>query len=194
MLPGTYTLYVRDASGCINFTTAVIANIAGPQVSATTTPASCGISNGTITATGFAGTPNYRYSIDGGINFQNSSSFSGLAAGFYTVTVRDADNVCRNSIVVYIGNSNGPSVAFTKTDATCGTNNGSITAGGAGGTAPLSFSIDGVNYQSSNQFIGLTPGQYALSVRDANGCANLTTVTIGAFAAPQLSLSAQPET
>ncbi len=188
LLPGTYTLYVRDASGCINFTTVVVPNIAGPQVSATTTPAVCGLSNGTITATGFAGTPNYRYSIDGGINFQNSSIFSGLPGGFYTVTVRDADNVCRNSIVVYIGNSNGPSLALLKTDATCSVNNGSITANGAGGIAPLSYSLDGVNFQTSNQFIGLSPGQYAVTVKDASNCSNISSATIAAVSNPQISL------
>lgn len=189
LLPGNYTLYVRDASGCINFTNVTIANILGPQVSATSTPSSCGNSNGTITATGFGGTPNYRYSVDGGINFQTSSTFSGLASGFYTVTVRDADNVCRNSIVVYIGNANGPSVSFLKTDATCGSNNGTVTVNGAGGTAPLNYSMDGVNYQTSNTFIGLPSGQYSLYVKDATTCSNQVSVTINNVAQPILNLS-----
>ncbi len=192
--PGTYTVFARDANGCIATTSVVVDNIAGPQVSAITTASVCGGSTGTIDATGSGGTAPYRFSIDG-VNFQgnNNGLFTGLSAGFYTVTVRDADNICRNSIVVYVANSNGPDVTVSSTDAYCVLNNGTITVISSGGTAPFTYSINGVNFQSSNVFSGLAPGQYPVTAKDANGCANATTVTIGIIAVPNVTATTTPE-
>lgn len=44
----------------------------------------------------------------------------------------------------------------------------------SGGTAPYEYSIDGVNYQSSNVFMGLPRGTYKIYVKGANGCAPVT--------------------
>jgi hypothetical protein len=192
--PGTYTVFARDANGCIATTSVVVGNIAGPQVTATTTPSVCGGSTGTINATGSGGTAPYRFSIDG-VNFQgnNNGLFTGLSAGFYTVTVRDADNICRNSIVVYVANSNGPDVTVSITDAFCALNNGTITVLSSGGTPPFTYSINGINFQASNVFGGLAPGQYPVTAMDVNGCANATTATIGSISIPTVTATTTPE-
>ena len=189
--PGNYTLYVHDANGCLNFVNVTVPNFAGPQVTAVTTPSICGGSTGSITCTGFGGTAPYRFSIDGGVNFAGNGVilFTGLASGYYTIMVRDAPHICENSIVVYIGNSNGPAVSFTKIDASCSTNNATITATGTGGTPPLTYSLDGVNFQSSNLFTGLGSGQFILTIKDATGCANSSTVTINSLAVPQVAVA-----
>ncbi len=57
-------------------------------VSGISTETCVGGSTGTITATGNGGTTPYTFSIDG-TNFQVSGTFSGLAAGTYTITVKD---------------------------------------------------------------------------------------------------------
>ena len=44
--------------------------------------------------------------------------------------------------------------------------NGSIVVSSTGGNMPLSYSIDGVNFQASNEFTGLTAGSYTIIVRD----------------------------
>jgi len=53
------------------------------------TAATCTQNIGTISVAVASGTPPYTFSIDG-INFQNSNSFSNLAVGNYTVTLKDA--------------------------------------------------------------------------------------------------------
>jgi hypothetical protein len=191
--PGTYTVFVRDRNNCVNVTSIVVPNIAGPQVSATTTPSTCGSSTGTITANGFDGAAPYRYSIDGGANFQTSAFFSGLASGFYTVTVRDADNVCRNSIVVYIGNSNGADVTATVLPARCGSNNGEIQVHVSGGVDPITYSINGVDFQSSSVFTGLSSGTYPITVMDGTGCGNAISVTVNLATQPIVSATTLPE-
>ncbi|NEW82363.1 MAG: hypothetical protein GZ094_08365 [Mariniphaga sp.] len=57
-------------------------------VSAVSTETCVGGSTGTITATGVGGQTPYTFSIDG-TNFQASGTFSGLAAGIYTITIKD---------------------------------------------------------------------------------------------------------
>jgi hypothetical protein len=46
---------------------------------------------------------------------------------------------------------------------------GSIVVGGSG-QEPLSYSIDGVSFQTSTLFSDLAPGSYRVTVRDANNC------------------------
>lgn len=59
------------------------------SVTGSTTAASSGLSNGAINATG-SGSTNFTYSLNGGA-FQSSGSFTGLAAGNYAVTARNAN-------------------------------------------------------------------------------------------------------
>ena len=192
--PGTYTLYVMDDNGCTNEVSVTVGNVTGPLVSVTDTATTCGNSVGAIVCTGYNGVAPYKYSIDNGVNFQNSNTFTGLSAGFYTVMVRDNANVCKNSIVVKISNSNGPVPSLTKKDATCGANNGRITGSATGGTGTKTWSLDGINYQSSSVFNGLAAGDYAVYAKDSLGCVNSTTITVGSIAAPQIRLTQVSET
>jgi len=82
-------LYVKDVNGCIKTLPVTIANLPAPTLGATSSPASCGLSDGTITAISTGGTLPLTYSKDG-IVFQTSNIFTGLAAGPYTITVKDA--------------------------------------------------------------------------------------------------------
>jgi len=73
-----------------------------------------------------------------------------------------------------------PSISsLVKTDPTC-TPDGTITITGAGGTPPLSYSINGGNtYQTSNVFTGLSGGTYTVIIRDGQGCISATqTITL----------------
>lgn len=53
----------------------------------------------------------------------------------------------------------------------CAQNDGTIQVTNvAGGQAPYSFSIDGINFQPGGNFTGLSSGSYPILVRDNNGC------------------------
>ncbi|MFM9946564.1 MAG: hypothetical protein ACKV1O_01370, partial [Saprospiraceae bacterium] len=71
----------------------------------------CAQNNGSFTAQGSGGTSPYQYSLDG-VNFQASGTFSNLAAGNYTVTVRDV-NGCTAQQPVSLNSSAAPSVAIS---------------------------------------------------------------------------------
>lgn len=180
-----YTIIATINLACSGTQTTGSFTIPGPTVSLAHVNSSCGANTGSITASGSGTAGPYTYSIDG-TNFQVSGIFSGLGAGFYTITVKDAAG-CKNRDTVTLINSNGPIVSFTSTNATCGNNNGTVTASATGGTTPYQYSIDGVNYQTGNFFTGLTGGNYTLTVKDASGCINVKPVTITSTTAPQLT-------
>ncbi len=137
---------------------------------ATPTPAGCGSPNGSITVTGVAGgTPPYEYSLDG-IVWQSSNVFNGLAAGSYTVQIRDAPQVCTTSIPVTVTVSGTIPATTTSTPTACaGVNNGSITITSAGGTGPYIFFLDGgapVAGTIPFTFSNLSAGNHTILVTD----------------------------
>ena len=87
---GTYAVSVLDANQCEAQATVEI--IEPPSVSIQVIDIQdvrCfGEESGIVTVEGVGGSPSYQFSIDG-VGFQDSPSLSGLAAGDYTVFVRD---------------------------------------------------------------------------------------------------------
>ena len=175
---GNYTVIVRDAVGCTASVSTNLNNLGGPNIliSNQINP-SCGQSNGSITANGSVGTAPYQYSLNGGV-FQSSGTFSGLAAGSYTVVVRDAAG-CTATVSTSLNNLGGPNIAISnQVSPNCGQSNGSITANGSAGTLPYQYSINGGVFQSSGTFSGLAAGSYTVQVRDAAGCQATTNVIL----------------
>ena len=176
MAAGAYTLYVKDALGCITTSSASLLNLAGPTVTTTSTAASCGLNDGTIRATVNGGTGVVSYSRNG-VLYQASPVFTGLPAGTYTITVRDA-RFCTSTSIVTIDPFITLSATATTTDAHCGIASGSITVNGTGGTGPYQYSLDGVTYQLSNVFSSLAANSYLVRVKDANNCNGTITVVL----------------
>ncbi|HCA83036.1 MAG TPA: hypothetical protein DEP18_04555, partial [Flavobacteriales bacterium] len=177
---GPHVITVRDANNCtftinvtVNTPTAVTGSIT------VTNPASCGANNGSFTASGSGGTGAIQYSING-TTFQASGTFTGLAPGSYTVTIRDA-NGCQTTVPVTIGNQGGPVASINSlTNVSCaGGVNGAVIIAGSGGTGALTYDLNpGPGPQASNSFTGLTAGSYTVVVADANGCSTTVPVTI----------------
>ena len=171
---GTYTVAVKDANGCVfNAPDATINNIDGATaIAVSKTDASCGNSNGTITfgaVTG--GMAPYTYSFNG-TAFTATTVYNNLAAGTYTISVKDANGCVFNAPNATINNTGGPTaIAVTTTDATCGSNNGTITLGAVtGGIAPYTYSVNGTAFTATTVYNNLAAGTYTIAVKDANGC------------------------
>jgi uncharacterized membrane protein len=80
-------------------------------LTATTTNSSACLNDGTMTIAA-SGSTNLQYSIDGN-NFQSSNTFTNLAKGNYTVTVRNGTN-CRQSAQFTVNEgSSSPGPQFT---------------------------------------------------------------------------------
>ena len=175
---GNYTVTVKDNNACT-----VIVPVTITQPTALTASVSSQTNNicfagnaGSVTIGASGGTSTYTYSLNGG-PFQSSGTFAGMTVGSYTVTVTDA-NSCITTVPVAITQPTLVTVSATKADASCGAANGSITATGANGTPTYTYSINGTTFQAGSTFNGLIAATYTVTVKDANGCTNTTSITI----------------
>jgi gliding motility-associated-like protein len=171
---GTYTLSVKDNNGCFyNAPDIILNNGSGPTaIVSTTTSPSCGQSNGSInlgSVTG--GTGPYTYSLNGAA-YSSSLSYTNLASGTYTLSVKDNNGCIYNAPDIILNNGSGPTaIVSSTTSPTCGQSNGSINLGSVtGGTGPYTYSLNGAAYSSSLSYTNLASGTYTLSVKDNNGC------------------------
>ncbi len=186
LTPGTYTIIVEDSNGCQGQTTVTVnANNAPITVTATPTDENCGQSDGTITITATGAT---QFSINAGITFQGSNTFTGLTAGTYDIVVEDANGCTGTTTVTVNGSNNSPTISNTAgTDENCGNSDGTITITASGGTGALEYSIDGTNWQSGNSFTGLSAGTYTVYVRDVNGCQGTDMITLTNVGGPVIT-------
>lgn len=174
---GIYTVFVKDNGGCISKSNVTILNSDGPIFTFTQTNATCGNNAGSITITASGGLAPYLYSTNNGVTYQTNNFFTGLIAGQYNVKVKDA-NGCVNTSIVDILSSSNILLNAIPASATCGLNNGSITAFASGGTAPLLYSINGNIFQASNIFTNVIPATYIVTVKDALGCIKTFSATV----------------
>ena len=196
LLAATYSVTIKDGNNCLNISAPIIvANTAGANVTGVPTNSTCGFANGKITVTPTGGTTPFQYSLDGGITYQSSNIFTGLLASTYSIIIKDGNNCINNSLPITVSNTAGALVTATSSNATCGNNNGKITAIANGGTAAYQYSINGgASYQNANIFTNLAPTSYAITIKDANGCLNNTTVIVGNTLVPILQVFAGRDT
>jgi subtilisin-like proprotein convertase family protein len=168
---GAYTLYAKDANNCISTTSAIIA-VNTLVVSATLRQGiSChGQLDASLEVQAGGGTPPYQYSLDN-LNFQLSNFFTGLGPGSYTLTVKDQTGASRitNSVTIV-----DPPVLTLLASV----NEADVSLVASGGTGTLLYSIDGLNFQTDNQFAGLPNGSYSAIVKDQNGCTKRVSFSI----------------
>ena len=168
----TYTVGIKDANNC---TATIIASVFQPEsgVNATVTtanPVCNGAATGTITITAAGGAPGYQYALNGG-TYQASNVFSGLIAGTYSITVKDANNCTKTVTNIVITQPTAVSATRVFANVLCfGGNTGSITITATGGTPGYQYALNAGPYQGSNVFAGLVAGTYSVTIRDANNC------------------------
>jgi hypothetical protein len=174
---GSYTVSVTDFNGCSSGATVItITNIGAPTGAATSTPNTCnGNAAGTasITPTGGTAPLTYVWSPSGG----TASTASGLAAGSYSVTVKDA-NGCILTSSTTITDPPAITGTITSTNLLCNggiTGKASMTA--AGGTGALSYTWSPSGGNTANA-ANLPAGTYTCVAKDANGCPFPLTTTL----------------
>jgi len=183
---GNYTITAKDAAGCtntVNVTIAQLNNTVSAIFSAHTNLTCAPGSTGSFTVSGTGGTAPYNYRFGTGI-YQPNGTFSGLAAGIYTVSVRDVNSCTKDTSITITQSPNTVTAAvLSKTDIPCVGGTGSVTVAGSGGTAPYEYRIGTGLFQPGGEFTGLPAGSYTISVRDAVGCiTNIPPVIIAQLA------------
>jgi hypothetical protein len=173
---GTYTVTVKDANSCNKTQSFTITEPNALSATTSQTDVTCnGGSNGTATVnvTGGTGTYTYSWSPSGG----TAATASGLPAGTYTVTVKDA-NLCQTTASVTITEPPVLTATVAKTDVLCNqANNGTATVTPSGGTGTYTYSWLPSGGTAATA-TGLSPNTYSVTVTDANGCSVTETVQI----------------
>jgi len=148
-------------------------NVGSISASATSTPATCGNTDGTAAAQGSGGNGNYTYQWSNGIT---TSTTSGLASGIYSVTVNDG--TCPATTTVNISQAGG-GIAINSI------NSGNVSCnGGNNGWALVNVgAINNIAYLWSNgattaSVSNLSAGNYSVTVSDQNGCSTQGQINI----------------
>ncbi len=169
--PAVHRVYVIDENGCETFVDVPITAAEDPLfVDVDTINTTCNLPNGSAS---FEVTPdlNAVFSLDG-VNFSPDHVFENLAPGDYTITAID-DNQCTGELSFTIEESTYLEFSdIQTTPENCIGNDGSITVEMELGNPPYQYSLDGIEFQSSNQFVNLTPGSYTITAMDSDGCIN----------------------
>lgn len=172
---GTYTCAITDVNNCTASVSATLSDPAPLQLSSSTQPTPCGLSEGSMTVQVTGATAPYTYSWSPITN--TTGTALNLPSGIYMVTVTDA-NGCWSSITDTVSISNGPVLTETITASSCMSNNGAISVVVSGGTPPYTL-IWNPNLGSGPSLSNLVANQtLSLSVMDANDCGAFETYLI----------------
>jgi gliding motility-associated-like protein len=188
---GNSTVTITDSKGCTQSVVVSLASVSGPTLSVVSqTSVSClGASTGAATVTAAGGTGPYTYTWSPG-NLIGASQ-SSLAAGVYTVTVRDV-NLCSGTGTISITQPTaGITGTITTTPTGCGNSIGSATVTASGGVPAYTYTW-GPAPGSGTSISGLGVGSYSVIVADAQGCSVILNTSISTSGAgPALSISSQ---
>ena len=125
--------------------------------------------NNTITIDAGAGFDSYLWS-----NGATTQTITVANPGDFSITVTDDyDTIsCSSTKSFVVKKSNKATINTIETKDW--TDNDNVITVFATGNGDYEYSIDGFNYQTSNQFTGLNSGKYTILVRDRNGCGTAT--------------------
>lgn len=141
-------------------------------------PTNC-IGDGSITVLGIGGKEPYKYALNAGA-FGNNSEFNNLAAGDYTLRVKDK-NGCEALIEwsLQLPGADPLTLATSLTaDTECFTNNGILDVTASGGQEPYEYKFGAGAFGSASIFEGLAPGNYTVSAKDALDCIFVKSVAV----------------
>ncbi|PBI86824.1 hypothetical protein BSF41_32810 [Flavobacterium sp. ACN2] len=175
---GTYTVTVKDANGCSAVPLAVTITQPSSAVAVAKTSQTdvlCfGSSTGAINITASGGVAPYTYDWSDLAGITDPEDRTGLIAGTYTVTVKDANGCSAAPLAVTITQpASAVAVAKTsQTDVLCfGSSTGAINITASGGVAPYTYDwADLAGTTDPEDRTGLIAGTYTVTMKDANGC------------------------
>ena len=192
LVGGTYIVTVNDLESttntdCSTTCFATINEINNITCSISVSDADCGLANGALTVAVVNGSGNFQYTLNGGniiipIVQINDPVFNNLAGGSYTVSVLDLNSTtsadCSNTCSAFIDEINNLSCSIVPTNATCGSEDGSLEVIVVNGSGNFEYTLTGGNLinpivQVNNPvFVGLGGGSYDVSVSDLNSTTN----------------------
>jgi gliding motility-associated-like protein len=176
---GTYTLVASDAGNCTASTLLTIVEPPAIQLNTSVIPPSCAGGNGLLTWTTGGGSGIITVTVNG---ILQSSPYT-APPGTYTLVATDA-NACTLSTALSVVNPAAIALSASATLPLCFGGTGTITFNATGGTAPLSFLVNGTPQTSP---YAAAAGTYTILVTDANACTSSTVFTLNQPPAVQIT-------
>ena len=169
---GAYSIHI-DKNGCTKDTTITLINSSFPTaILSTPTNPNCGLSDGQIVLGAVTGGVSpYQYNFNG-LGFSTTTSYPNLAAGSYSLIVKDANGCTFTATNIVLSSANGPTaIVTTTTNPSCGGNDGQVVLGAVtGGSGPYQYNFNGLGLSSTTTYTNLSASTYTLIVEDNNGC------------------------
>ncbi|WP_425412738.1 SdrD B-like domain-containing protein, partial [Lewinella cohaerens] len=187
---GTYNVEVSytGARCMVGPTTVTLNPVVPPAVSVSPDVATCAGNSTTLVATGNGGTGNLTYTWMPGNQTGASITVTPAVTTTFTATVLD-ELGCSSTDAVTITVNENPVASLTKTDATCGQDNGTVAVGVSGGEAAYQYTWS-PNVSTTATATNLAVGTYNVTVTDANSCFGTATININNLSAPSVVAAA----
>lgn len=188
---GQYSFVITDAGLCQVFGTS---NIQTPQsigqVNVFVENSTCSSTDGYVEITVGQGVGPFTYTLiypdssnESVTTLLPSQTFFDLSSGTYTIVVSDSTS-CEFSQSFVVLAENLYSISVSQTGTTCNQNNGVIyVETTTGGTEPYDYYVDDVLYYNNTSLTAVTinslsSGSHTISVVDANGCKQTSTIFV----------------
>ncbi|HIA06183.1 MAG TPA: PKD domain-containing protein [Flavobacteriales bacterium] len=175
LAPGSYTVTVTDAGGCISTSSVIISSPPDILLTLNSSMISCaGNADGSVVVTVSGGTGTYTYlwspTGDTGPNSTN------LDVGTYSVLVTDA-NGCSKTDTVIITEPDTIVLNLSSIPASCGVSDGSaiVSASGGMGSYTYAWAPSGSTNDTAS---GIAVGVYTVTVTDGNNCSVIDSVIV----------------
>ena len=170
---GTYAVIITDDDGCTADTSFIVGEPMEIAIEFVTEDNPCsGDMIGAISTTITGGVPDFDYSwtsTNTGFTSSNAS-LSGLSAGDYILNLTDANGCVQTSSTQITSPPELSAITEVDSVSCFGDADGHIHIEAQGGSGPFQYSIDGENFTSGTDFLGLEAGNYTIYVLDKEGC------------------------
>jgi len=177
---GSYTIQASDAVGCANTTVAIITEPTALQFNSVTitNPPCLNINTGVINITALGGTPSYLYALNIGA-FSTVNLFNGLAAGTYTIHIKDFKGCLKDSVITLVPSNLMSFTNVSSQNVYCKYDySGFVNLQTIGGVSPYLYQLNGSSTGTNSNFLNLQAGSYSIHVADLLGCMKDTVITI----------------
>ncbi|MEZ0184442.1 MBG domain-containing protein [Flavobacterium oncorhynchi] len=173
---GNYSVTITAANGCSIVKNFTLTEPSALVVIPSQTNLLChGAATGSasVNVTGGTGSYTYKWAPTGGTD----ATATGLTAGTYTVTITDG-NLCETTQSFTITEPNPIKITINSKNVSCnGESNGSATATVIGGTGAYTYAWSPSGGTAATAS-GLSPGNYTITVTDANNCSTTESILI----------------
>jgi gliding motility-associated-like protein len=166
LLAGSYSVTVTDGFGCTASGSVIITQPTQLVVSETHAAIVCNGGSSTVTI-----------SASGGVAPYTGTGTFSRAVGTFSFAVTDS-NGCTASVTTTITQQAALTATSVNTNASCDIRNGTITVSAKGGSKGYQYSLDGMQFQTSNIF-NTAPGNHVVTVKDSLGCVTTFNSTVG---------------